>query len=145
MKNNESLDWEHLKKSLESKPDNLNFRLDEDNYDYKDSQLVSEDFVKYNELTDQIIDDEDEMISFHMDIIKDDAKLLTEEGKLISNIKGVGGDDDFHMEEYTKRLDQIIHRKISLYMDLKKKMETYKLHCREEDDLRNKINPKLFI
>jgi hypothetical protein len=80
-----------------------------------------------------------------MDIIKDDAKMLTEEGELISNIKGVGEETNFNMENYTTKLEQIINKKISMYMDLKKKMEIYKFHIKEETKLRNKINPKLLI
>lgn len=52
--------------------------------------------------------------------------MLTEEGELITNIKGIGDQEDFKMDEYTMRLDKIINKKISLYTDLKKKLEIYK-------------------
>ena len=52
--------------------------------------------------------------------------MLTLEGELITSIKGVGDDTDFKMEEYTNRLEKIINKKISIYSDLKKKMEIYK-------------------
>ncbi len=71
--------------------------------------------------------------------------MLTEEGELITNIKGIGDEEDFKMDEYTGRLEKIISKKIALYTDLKKKLEVYKLHIKEEDDIRRRINPKFFI
>jgi hypothetical protein len=71
--------------------------------------------------------------------------MLTEEGELITNIKGIGDQEDFQMDEYTSRLEKIINKKIALYTDLKKKIETYKLHVKEEDEIRRRINPKFFI
>ena len=71
--------------------------------------------------------------------------MLTEEGELITNIKGIGDEEDFKMDEYTARLEKIINKKIALYTDLKKKMELYKLHIKEEDELKSRINPKFFI
>jgi hypothetical protein len=71
--------------------------------------------------------------------------MLTEEGDLITNIKGIGNETDFRMDEYTNRLEKIISKKISLYTDLKKKLDTYKSHIKEEDEIRRRINPKFFI
>ena len=51
--------------------------------------------------------------------------MLTEEGELITNVKGVG-DAQFEMEVYSNRLEKIINQKIALYMSLKGKIENYK-------------------
>ena len=51
--------------------------------------------------------------------------MLTEEGELITNVKGVG-EAQFEMEVYTNRLEKIINQKISLYVNLKQKIEIYK-------------------
>ena len=61
-----------------------------------------------------------------MGIIKEDATLLTEEGELVSNVKGVG-DVDYEMDAYTKDLERIISRKIKMYKELKTKLDIYKL------------------
>jgi hypothetical protein len=71
--------------------------------------------------------------------------MLTEEGELITNIKGIGEEEDFKMDEYTLRLDKIINKKIALYTDLKRKLDIYKAHIKEEDEIRRRINPKFFI
>jgi len=98
---------------------------------------VSNDFIDFkNDLSSRIIEQEEEIITTHIQIIKDDAKLLTEEGELISSIKGINNDEaDFLMEDYIRNLDQIINKKISIYMDLKKKMEIYKQTLNEDGKL----------
>lgn len=134
-------------KGFESPPKNKN---DDDDWDYlrktanKEGKMLSEDFIRYHQLTDKLVEDEDDIMNTHMSIIKDDAKLLTEEGDLISNIKGVGKEVDFKMDEYIAGLDRIIGRKLLIYGNLKKKVDMYKQHIREEDDLRKKLNPKYF-
>ena len=52
--------------------------------------------------------------------------MLTEEGDLITNIKGIGNELDFKMDEYALRLEKIINKKIAIYTDLKKKIDIYK-------------------
>ena len=36
----------------------------------KDGKFISDDFIKYHKLTDQIIEDEDDIVATHMDVIK---------------------------------------------------------------------------
>ena len=81
-----------------------------------------------------------------MNVIKDDAKILTEEGELITKIKGINSDlnEEFTMDEYLNRLEMIIDKKINMYSDLKDKLDIYKEHIKEEDEMRKK-NPKLFV
>ena len=61
-----------------------------------------------------------------MNIIKREAALLSEEGKLISKLKGVDNENNFNMEDYTPYLDNIINEKIDLYKELKRKIQEYK-------------------
>lgn len=60
-----------------------------------------------------------------MNIIKEDAALLTKEGDLVSNIKGVG-EMDYDMEAYIYDLERIISKKIKLYDTLKNKLKSNK-------------------
>ena len=79
-----------------------------------------------------------------MVIIKDDAKLLTEEGELITNVKGVGKEEDFQMDEYVNGLEKVVKHKLEIYSDLMKKIDRYKQHVQEEDNLRQRLDPKYF-
>jgi len=120
-------EWEYLKKTVQA----------------KDGKYLSDDFICYHQITEKIVEDEDEIVNIHMNIIKDDAKMLTEEGELITNVRGVG-DVQFEMEAYAKRLESIISQKIGLYQGLKKKIDLYKQHIKEEDEIRKRINPNFF-
>jgi hypothetical protein len=52
--------------------------------------------------------------------------MLTDEGNIITNIKGIGNNMEFKIDEYSNRLENIINKKIALYSDLKKKIEIYR-------------------
>ena len=66
-----------------------------------------------------------------MNIVKREAVLLSEEGKLISKIKGIDNKNNFNMEDYTPNLENIINEKIELYKELKKKILEYKKVTKE--------------
>ena len=70
-------------------------------------------------------EENDKLIMSHMNIIKEEAKALSEEGAMISSIKGIGGngEDGLSMEEYTKKLSGIIDKKMEQYMQLKMKIK----------------------
>jgi kinesin family protein 2/24 len=111
----------------------------------EDGKFISDDFIKYHKLTDQIIEDEDDIVATHMDVIKQDAKMLTEEGELITKIKGIENtEENFNMDEYLKRLEKIIDKKIDIYSGLQNKIDVYKQHLRDEEKMR-KDHPQLFV
>ena len=111
----------------------------------KDGKFISDDFIKYHKLTDQIIEDEDDIVATHMDVIKQDAKMLTEEGELITKIKGIeDSEENFTMEEYLKRLENIIDKKIDIYSGLQNKIDVYKQHIKDEEKMR-KEHPQFFV
>ena len=150
-KDNSDLDIE-LKDNNEEKEKIINEELEDLIYlkkkVSKDGKFISDDFIKYHKLTDQIIEDEDEIVATHMDVIKQDAKMLTEEGELITKIKGLEQDEEneevFNMDEYLKRLEKIIDKKIDIYSGLQNKIDVYKQHIREEEKMR-KEHPQLFV
>ena len=109
----------------------------------KGGKYISDDFIKYNQLTGKIVEAEDEIVNTHMNVIKNDAKMLTDEGELITKIKGLNN-EYYSMDEYVIELEQMIDKKISLYSDLKGKLNIYKKHIKEEDEMR-KMHPQLFV
>ena len=72
-----------------------------------------------------IIEEQENLISNHMDIIKNEAQLLTEEGNLISKIKGIT-EENYSMEEYVPKIEQIIEEKLNYFKELKQKIKDYK-------------------
>ena len=72
-----------------------------------------------------IVEEQENLIANHMDIIKSEAKLLTEEGNLISKIKGIT-EDNYTMEEYVPKIEEIIETKLNYFKELKQKIKEYK-------------------
>ena len=125
----EEEDWDYLKRTMAK----------------REGKVLNDDYIKYHHLTAKLVEDEDDIINYHMNIIKEDARLLSQEGDLITNIKGVGKEEDFKMDEYIAGLDKIIEQKLKLYNNMKGKVDKYKKHIKEEDILRQKLNPKFFM
>ena len=72
-----------------------------------------------------IEDEQENLITNHMNIIKNEAQLLTEEGNLISKIKGIT-EDNYTMEEYVPKIEEIIEIKLNYFRELKHKIKEYK-------------------
>ena len=72
-----------------------------------------------------IVEEQEALIANHMDIIKSEAQLLTEEGNLISKIKGIT-EENYSMEEYVPKIEDIIETKLKYFRELKEKIKEYK-------------------
>ena len=75
---------------------------------------------------EKINEEQENLILNHIDIIKNEAKLLTEEGNLISKIKGITEEENYSMDEYMPKIEDIIQMKLSYFKDLKQKIREYK-------------------
>ena len=104
--------------------DNENNNEDEENPDNKNG---SDENLNNNAMEDNqnIIVEQENLIGNHMDIIKSEAKLLTEEGNLISKIKGIT-EENYSMEEYVPKIEEIIQIKLNYFKELKEKIKEYK-------------------
>lgn len=69
--------------------------------------------------------EQENLISYHIDTVKSEAKLLSEEGNLISKIKGIS-EESYSMEEYMPKLEEIIKLKLAYFKELKQRIEDYK-------------------
>ena len=95
------------------------------NEDEEKSGDINKDEEDLPQLSNNIEEEQDNLIGVHMSVIKDEAKLLTEEGDLISSIKGVGN-ENYTMDEYAKNLEEIIIAKLEHFKKLKKQIQAYK-------------------
>ena len=76
-------------------------------------------------IDNNIQEQQENIISNHINIIKNEAQLLSEEGNLISKIKGIA-EENYSMEEYMPKIEEIIQIKLSFFKDLKQKIIEYK-------------------
>ena len=129
-KKKEEKKTEKEKDKDEEKENNENIQEPEDieNKNEEEEEKVDEKEQSTN-LNDEnipyIIEEQEALIANHMDIIKSEAKLLTEEGNLISKIKGIT-EENYTMEEYVYKIEDIIKTKLKYFQDLKQKIKEYK-------------------
>lgn len=73
--------------------------------------------LTFHEKADELIEEQEEFRSKHFEYLKEAAKMLTEEGDLISNVQGFG-DEEYDMDEYVSKMERIITRNLEIYGDL---------------------------
>ena len=99
---------------------NNNFNEEDDNNLNNENNMMGE-----TQNIPYIVEEEEALIANHMDIIKSEAQLLTEEGNLISKIKGIT-EENYSMEEYVPKIEDIIETKLKYFRELKEKIKEYK-------------------
>jgi kinesin family member 2/24 len=72
-----------------------------------------------------------------MNIIQENAELLTEEGRLLQQIQG----DDNDIDTYATRLDAILERKLLLITELRNKLNSFTESLAAEETLSKTLKP----
>jgi kinesin family protein 2/24 len=86
---------------------------------------MSAEYFDFQEKINTIVEEQEEIFSTHMSAIKEDARLLTHESELISNVQGVGV-VDYDIDSYVEKLEAIIKNKLQIYTILDKKLSKFK-------------------
>ena len=82
-----------------------------------EAEQLDQNLLTFHEKADELCEQEEELRTVHLDYLKEAAKLLTEEGNLISSLTGFGN-EEYDMEEYVTRMDKIVQRNLEIYGDL---------------------------
>ena len=98
-------------------------------------KIFNDCLIKYLKLSNKIIDDENNIIDTHIDILRQNTIFLTEEGELISKIRKMINNKS-EMNNYLKRIDEILDSKINNYTALKEKINNYKNNVKKEKELK---------
>ena len=94
----------------------------------KEVNNVEEDLHR---TVEHIFEEEEALLNLHMNIIQENAELLTEEGRLLQQIQG----DDNDIDSYATRLDAILARKQSLIENLRSKLRKFREALDTEEQL----------
>lgn len=86
-----------------------------------------------------LFEEEEALLNLHMNIIQENAELLTEEGRLLQQIQT----DDGDIDEYAARLEGILDRKQELVVILKKRLATFRGNLRNEEIVAAKATGRL--
>ena len=108
-------DFNDINHNKEDNNENININKTEESSTNINTMLID------NNIQEQ----QENIISNHINIIKNEAQLLSEEGNLISKIKGIA-EENYSMEEYMPKIEEIIQIKLSFFKDLKQKIIEYK-------------------
>ena len=91
----------------------------------ENKNMMSNEYFDFQEKVNAILEEQEEIFSLHMSAIKEDARLLTHESELISNVQGIGV-VDYDVDAYVQRLESVIKAKLHIYSTLDKKLSKFK-------------------
>ena len=126
--NDENEDEEEENNNDNNDEDIENNDINEDNEDEGNNQINDEN--QKNEELKKIAED---IINTHLNIIKEAANILSQEGDLVTNIKGVGKIQNFTIDEYISGLEKIVDKKLGLYGGIKGKITKYKKFAKNKN------------
>ena len=84
------------------------------------------------EKADNCLEKEEELIASHMQFIKENAQILTQEGELISYVQET---DEYDIDFYVDKIGKIAARKLQIYLQLRDKLLDFKKSLKEEEEM----------
>jgi len=73
---------------------------------------------------EEMLNEEESILNGHVECVKEDAQLLTEEGELITKLQtAMTNESEYDMALYLKKVEQIAKKKIKMYADLQKQVD----------------------
>jgi len=101
-----------------------------------DSGMDDEAVALLHKTVDEIFEEEEQLLNLHMSTIQESAELLTSEGKLL---QAVQGQDDYEIDDYAAKLEEILERKMTLTENLSKKLKKFRESLRKEELLSQRV------
>mmetsp|Transcript_20826 Transcript_20826/g.28312 ORF Transcript_20826/g.28312 Transcript_20826/m.28312 type:complete len:642 (-) Transcript_20826:506-2431(-) len=86
----------------------------------------------FHKTVDRLFEEEEQLLNLHMNVIQENAELLTEEGRLLQGIQGdeVG---DYDIDAYAARLQEILDRKGELIALLQGRLSQFRSYLGDEE------------
>ena len=79
------------------------------------------------EIDDERIASEENILNGHLECVKEEAQLITQEGELITKIeKAMVNDVEYDMKSYLKMAEQIARKKLEMYSNLLENISQFK-------------------
>lgn len=85
-----------------------------------------------------LVEKEEELIVAHVNAIKEDAHILTDEGNLIDLIQGNRG-EDYDIEMYVQQLNQLVKQKLKVYNLLQDKLFDFEKLLKDEEKVSDRM------
>jgi kinesin family protein 2/24 len=105
----------------------FNAQQGSDDDDYLDERVgglsdMDQEDEEFAQTVEDLFEAEEELLNLHMNVIQENAELLTEEGRLLQLMQGEENDID----AYAARLDAILVRKQELIATLREKLAAFR-------------------
>lgn len=81
--------------------------------------------------TKQLFEEEEQLLTLHMENIHEHAELLTEEGALLKSVQG----EDYDFDMYASKLGDILDRKEVIFHSLRERLGSFTTLLRKEEEL----------
>ena len=122
----EKKDWDYVKTQNKNNEEiNLNQNEINEEFEEEEEEIIQKE-ENDNDNDNNINNIGEDIINKHMVIIKESANILSEEGDLITNIKGVGKKQNFTLDNYIDGLELIVDKKLDMYQEIKNKIKKYR-------------------
>ena len=102
----------------------------------------TDEFFNFHEKVADIIDLHDDMLALHLNIIREDAQLLTKESEVIS--KAQSELVDYEIDAYVQDVEDIVKKKLYLYKNLSTKVKEFKKALKEEEEISSQIRGTMY-
>lgn len=132
MKSNVKKDFDLMKKTLREEQGVLF-----DSAEQKHQPKLSEEYFNFHEKIGDIIDLHDELMSVHLNIIREDASLLNQESEIIK--KSQSDMIDYEIDNYVLDVETIVKKKMHIYKIFYEKIKEFKRALKEEEEISYKV------
>ncbi|KAH7479480.1 hypothetical protein PRIC1_008975 [Phytophthora ramorum] len=89
-----------------------------------------------------LYEEQEGLLSTHMNAIQENAELLTEEGAMLAAIQNDATGDSASIEQYVSRLEEILAQKAQTISTLRRQLATFRQRCEGEEQKAAETPPK---
>lgn len=104
--------------------------------------LNSDEYLTFHDKVGDIIEIHDDLLALHLNVIREDAQLLSQESEIIAEAQAQSLEHD--VEKYVDGLEDIVKKKLYLYKQLSNKIKKFKLALKEEEEYSRKLKGPLY-
>ena len=90
--------------------------------------------TEFDKVVQQLFDEEELLLSLHMQVIQQNAEYITEENKLLESVQG----EQMDVDAYAVRLAEILQHKTEMIQTVRGKLEPFRELLRKEEELSHK-------
>lgn len=111
--------------------------------DVASRDILSENYLTFQDKVGDIIEIHDDLLALHLNVIREDAQLLTKESEIIADAQHQSLEHD--IEKYVDGLEEIVKKKLHLYKELATKIKKFKQALKDEEEYSKKLKETVYF